>query len=463
MFITSSQEHATNCNRRHTRAPSRRNIVQRRARVRRMYDKVGGNDARARSSAECSPSVTVTGKDARAYAYVAQGNAHCVFEYSGPRRELSDAYLRLRKRRKGGLNGPWRPTRIDALVWHLDEATSSWTDFDAVARREFFKRDDASSSVISRFAEEDEPIVAVTEDALETLVGIMSSDAKFTSESRRDGRVVCVDENFGQLSRVAAKSEYFRDAAPIYTVEIKPKSGVPIVAKDGKTTSRYRLHQKLKVARGERAEESAYDPLDLFSADETRIRRAVDALFACPQNNLRICRDGVVIFDETTRGAANASDAIADMRNLVPKLVRNASDVFDFILTKQRLDALGYATAHDIVTELTDDTKKTNSITSDAIQSLRDFIVAQIAKDCAVVFTIRLDRASSSARPPNRVRVVNHPTDNGDDGIASFEAQIIDVSGKSLSKTFDWLTLNRDILDYSRARDIPFCHARCSF
>jgi inositol-pentakisphosphate 2-kinase len=407
------------------------------------------DDARARSSAECSSSVTVTGEDARAYAYVAQGNAHCVFEYSGPRRELSDAYLRLRKRRKGGTNGPWRPTRVDALVWDLDEATSSWTDFDAVARREFFKRcdDNVSSSVISRFAEENEPIVVVTEDALETLVGVMSRDDKFTGECRRDGRVVSVDENFGQLSRVAAKSEYFRDAAAIYTVEIKPKSGVPIVTEDGRTTSRYRLHQKLKVARGERAEESAYDPLDLFSADETRTRRAVDALFACPQNNLRICRDGVVIFDEATRDAANARDAIAEMRDLVPKLVRNASDVFDFILTKQRLDALGYAAAHDLVTELT---SGTTTITSDTIQSLRDFIVAQIAKDCAVVFTIRLDRIRPAARPPARVRVVHHPTDGADASdapIASFEAQIIDVSGKSLSKTFDWLTLNRDILD----------------
>lgn len=412
------------------------------------------DDARARSSAECSSSVTVTGEDARAYAYVAQGNAHCVFEYSGPRRELSDAYLRLRKRRKGGLNGPWRPTRVDALVWDLDEAASSWTDFDAVARREFFKRccdDKVSSSVISRFAEENEPIVAVTEDALEALVGVMSRDDKLTGECRRrDGRVVSVDENFGQLSRVAAKSEYFRDAAAIYTVEIKPKSGVPIVTGDGSTTSRYRLHQKLKVARGECAEESAYDPLDLFSADETRIRRAVDALFACPQNNLRICRDGVVIFDDATRDAANARDAIAEMRDLVPKLVRNASDVFDFILSKQRLDALGYAAAHDLVTELT---SGTITITPDTIQSLRDFIVAQIAKDCAVVFTIRLDPTRPAARPPARVRVVHHSQTDGDASdasdapFASFEAQIIDVSGKSLSKTFDWLTLNRDILD----------------
>ena len=407
------------------------------------------DDARARSSAECSPSLTVTGEDARAYAYVAQGNAHCVFEYSGPRRELSGAYLRLRKRRKGGLNGPWRPTRIDALVWDLDEATSSWTDFDAVARREFFKRcddDKVSSSVINRFAEENEPIAAVTEDALETLVGVMTRDDKFTGECRRDGRVVSVDENFGQLSRVAAKSEYFRDAGTIYTVEIKPKSGVPIITGDGRTTSRYRLHQKLKVARGERAEESAYDPLDLFSADETRIRRAVDALFACPQNNLRICRDGIVIFDDATRDAANARDAIAEMRVLVPKLVRNTSDIFDFILTKQRLDALGYDAAHDLVTELT---SGTTCITSDIIQSLRDFIVAQIAKDCAVVFTIRLDRARPAACPPARVRIVHHPTDGdvSDDPIASFETQIIDISGKPLSKTFDWLTLNRDILD----------------
>ena len=52
----------------------------------------------------------------------------------------------------------------------------------------------------------------------------------------------------------------------------------------------YQLGQVKKgwVNPSKRIQLSEYDPLDLFSNDEERMRKAVSKLFACPQNNLRI-------------------------------------------------------------------------------------------------------------------------------------------------------------------------------
>ena len=59
--------------------------------------------------------------------------------------------------------------------------------------------------------------------------------------------------------------------------------------------SRYQLHQLLKVAEGKLAAASSYDPLDLFSNQPQRMLAALRALFAHPQNNLRLFLDGAPV------------------------------------------------------------------------------------------------------------------------------------------------------------------------
>ncbi|KAL3138530.1 Inositol-pentakisphosphate 2-kinase, variant 3 [Trebouxia sp. C0010 RCD-2024] len=86
---------------------------------------------------------------------------------------------------------------------------------------------------------------------------------------------------------------------PVLCVEIKPKWGLlptsPAISAEHEVKrhkSRFQLHQKLKLAQGKIQNSSAYDPLDLFSTDPTRMQRALRALFACPQNNLKLFLNG---------------------------------------------------------------------------------------------------------------------------------------------------------------------------
>lgn len=43
---------------------------------------------------------------------------------------------------------------------------------------------------------------------------------------------------------------------------------------------------------------STYCPFDLFSGVETRMKSALKALLTSPQNNLKIFRDGVIVYDQ---------------------------------------------------------------------------------------------------------------------------------------------------------------------
>lgn len=86
-----------------------------------------------------------------------------------------------------------------------------------------------------------------------------------------------------------------------WSVELKPKAGYmafsPLVQHKIKYSySRFvllqQLHQRGIIAKGWTSSliptMSAYDPMDLYSASPSRMKTAVDNLFQCPQNNLRV-------------------------------------------------------------------------------------------------------------------------------------------------------------------------------
>lgn len=83
--------------------------------------------------------------------------------------------------------------------------------------------------------------------------------------------------------------------------EIKPKWGFlpscPLIPKDSPklNISRFQLLQYTKLQTGVIKSISNYDPLDLFSGNSDRIRKAVDSLFENPQGNLKIFRDQQLI------------------------------------------------------------------------------------------------------------------------------------------------------------------------
>ncbi|CAD7078587.1 unnamed protein product [Hermetia illucens] len=85
---------------------------------------------------------------------------------------------------------------------------------------------------------------------------------------------------------------------PIYSVEIKPKQGWifdntidHIFRLQGVKRCRYCCMQYLKMKMEKISSRSKYCPMDLFSGNVNRMRKAIEAILYEPQNNLRIFKN----------------------------------------------------------------------------------------------------------------------------------------------------------------------------
>lgn len=83
-----------------------------------------------------------------------------------------------------------------------------------------------------------------------------------------------------------------------YCFEIKPKQGWTHPADRQQTKCAFCGHQYLKFMKKRILKLSKYCPLDLFSGDVNRMKKALKNLLATPQNNLKIFKNGDVIYSE---------------------------------------------------------------------------------------------------------------------------------------------------------------------
>ena len=404
----------------------------------------------------------VTADDAAHYAYAREGNAHALYRYTGPRDHLRGAYLRLLKRASTREDDEaWRCHPIDALVWNLDETTATWATVDARVRDAFFSQittDGEASTTAPSSWRDDVGVVRLEPAAMRALVDATTrADAFDTAKKRgRDGRTASARETVGQLSEIAAEtSEVFRrddgdGADATCVVELKPKSFVGMTVR-GRRVWRFRAHQRLKTRRGERAETSAYWPVDLLGDDDA-VERACEALMRCPQNNLRItARGGSAMVDDggTRADDDDARETLETMLRLLPRIVRDARDVFEFLFDRQRRggddDPATFRAIHECVQARMNRRPSASDATAD-VDALRDFALAQTAKDCGVLFTVRLRITDDDVRalaPP--VRVLPYTDTTGRARVCAYRPQIIDASLKSFAKTEAWTRLAEDI------------------
>ncbi|XP_055998954.1 inositol-pentakisphosphate 2-kinase-like isoform X2 [Ostrea edulis] len=99
------------------------------------------------------------------------------------------------------------------------------------------------------------------------------------------------------------------DAFPTISVEIKPKKGfIPLSALNSDSSTvkagvcKFCMHQRLKAKEGRWTKTSHYCPLDLFSGNRARMRHALHSLCVTPQNNLKICQNGIESYSEFSKG-----------------------------------------------------------------------------------------------------------------------------------------------------------------
>ena len=113
----------------------------------------------------------------------------------------------------------------------------------------------------------------------------------------------------------------------VVCIEMKPKFGstvrcetVPARLRHLKhSISRYQLHQSLKLEQGLIDRRSAYDPSDLFSNDPNRMKKAIDALIDCPQNNLALFLAGNrVPCEEMARRLDEACELLGRVDHVAP-------------------------------------------------------------------------------------------------------------------------------------------------
>ncbi|XP_012059967.1 PREDICTED: inositol-pentakisphosphate 2-kinase [Atta cephalotes] len=101
-----------------------------------------------------------------------------------------------------------------------------------------------------------------------------------------------------------------------FCVEIKPKQGYLREAEQKFPGCPYCLNQYAKLRRKDIASPSNYCPFDLFSGKEPRMKAAMKELLKSPQNNLKIFKDGLVIYNQTS--------SPNDLENVLDEWFRNA-------------------------------------------------------------------------------------------------------------------------------------------
>ncbi|KAL2719108.1 inositol-pentakisphosphate 2-kinase [Vespula squamosa] len=83
-----------------------------------------------------------------------------------------------------------------------------------------------------------------------------------------------------------------------FAVEIKPKQGYQRKEEQRLQKCPYCLAQYYKLKKKVIDNRSSYCPFDLFSGDEKRMKGAIEGLLRSPQNNLKIFKNGTIVYDQ---------------------------------------------------------------------------------------------------------------------------------------------------------------------
>nr|DAA64568.1 TPA_exp: inositol-pentakisphosphate 2-kinase 452 [Ricinus communis] len=280
------------------------------------------------------------------------------------------------------------------------------------------------------------------------------------------------------------------------SVEIKPKCGfIPLsrlIAERNalkKSTTRFKMHQVLKLRQHETSEVSQYDPLDIFSGSKERIQKAISDLYATPQNNFRVFLNGSLIFgglgggtnktsivigqgfEDALKGFIQADDGLrtTSLIELVAEAIYS-SQVLDRLLAVQKLDHLDIEGAihayYNVISQpcvvcreldeagLPHKYVALHSIPMDeSLKIVKDFLISATAKDCSLMISFRSREDADFGSPYSNI-YLQSTNQNFD-----YKVNFLDLDLKPLKKMETYYQKDKKILD-SYAQMLETNHLR---
>ncbi|XP_057986795.1 inositol-pentakisphosphate 2-kinase isoform X2 [Hevea brasiliensis] len=274
------------------------------------------------------------------------------------------------------------------------------------------------------------------------------------------------------------------NVGPCISVEIKPKCGfLPssrFIAERNvikRSTTRFRMHQVLKLHEREISELSQYDPLDIFSGSKERIHKAINDLYNTPQNNFRVFLNGSIIFgglgggtnktscviekafEDALKGLIQADDGLRTRSfiELVAETVYS-SRVLDRLLEVQKLDNFDIEGAihayYNIISQpcmvcseldearLQPRYASLHSIPLDeSLKMVKDYLIAATAKDCSLMISFK-PREDTDFWSPYSSIYLKSTNQNFD-----YKVNFIDLDLKPLNKMETYYEKDKKILN----------------
>ncbi|XVE69839.1 hypothetical protein DITRI_Ditri10aG0023900 [Diplodiscus trichospermus] len=422
-------------------------------------------------------------KDAVDWVYRGEGAANLVLAYTGSSPTFIGKVMRIQKSLRKGknrVNGNGTLTTHERLLWRENKELTASPNRETV---ELLYVKHVMSPLLGPKHVDAGMRVLVTKEFLES---VEKNVASYRPVWRVDSSLVDVNRD---AVLIISDHSIFPNGTlkgiPCITVEIKPKCGfLPIsrfIAEENavkRTITRFRMHQALKLHNKEISEYSKYNPLDLFSGSRDEIRKAIEALYATPQNNFRVFLNGSLVFgglgggtDSTTALVGEAfEDALKNViqadkgwrTNSFIQLVAETvytSGVLDRLLEVQKLDTYDIEGAihayYNIISqpcmvcrELSKD-KSSHRYTclhslslDESLKIVKDYLIAATAKDCSLMISFRMKEHGDNLSGSSHNAVYLGSTKQ----VFEYKVYFIDLDLKPLKKMEHYYVLDKKIV-----------------
>ncbi|KAI8917098.1 inositol-pentakisphosphate 2-kinase [Powellomyces hirtus] len=416
--------------------------------------------------------------DAALWSYKGEGNANIVVAYIGPDPLITGCVLRVRK-------------ALDEVV-RLDEVPvpSPFTLQYEMGFQQHVVAPLVGPEYVGRMQ-----LVNVNPTFLHNL---SDSIADARPKARRT-KLLDFSQPYAALIADLTYVPHLKMASPtkVVAVEIKPKWGFlptsPAIDSNNAIklrTCRYCMHQLWKAKECESHTASGFCPLDLYSREEDRIRKAFDSLLPNAQNNLRLFLDGQRLNLTLSTGAAlnnffHPADASAHdpsstglaslFENLIAILTRD--NLLQRLRYHQRnLDSLDIEGIFPLYATLPDDVKNANPSLSEwketmdlyqqrieqnddiaaqlskcspkeRLQFIHEYLLAATLKDCSIIIAMWLE-------DPNSTEPSDTPANEGtvrldtSSQVLRYRVGILDIDPKRITKIPDYYKLDQNIVEH---------------